>query len=103
MICVTRCNQCGFAYEEVAPTDVAGRLRAAPERYRQAISNSLPEVIRTRPDTPVWSALEYACHVRDVLLTQRDRAVLLEGAAGSAPAPSGSRARCSAAELHAVD
>jgi hypothetical protein len=24
----------------------------------------------------VWSALEYVCHVRDVLLVQRDRAVL---------------------------
>lgn len=73
---MTRCDQCGFAYEKVAVTDVAARLRSAPDRYRQAVPNASPEVIRTRPDPPVWSALEYGCHVRDVLLIQRDRAVL---------------------------
>jgi hypothetical protein len=30
--------------------------------------------IRPRPD--VWSPLEYACHVRDVLLVQRERILL---------------------------
>jgi DinB superfamily len=30
---------------------------------------------RQRPQPDVWSALEYACHVRDVLLVQRDRTV----------------------------
>jgi S-DNA-T family DNA segregation ATPase FtsK/SpoIIIE len=73
---VTRCDQCGFVYEEVAPDDVAGRLRAAPNRYRQAASNCSPRVVQMRPDPAVWSALEYGCHVRDVLLIQRDRAVL---------------------------
>lgn len=73
---VTRCEQCGFGYEEVPPEEVAGRLRDAPSRYRRALSDVSPESIRTRPDTAVWSALEYACHVRDVLLVQRDRAVL---------------------------
>ncbi len=29
--------------------------------------------MRARPDAGTWSALEYACHVRDVLLVQRDR------------------------------
>ena len=29
---------------------------------------------RTRPDT--WSPLEYACHVRDVLLVQRERVLM---------------------------
>jgi S-DNA-T family DNA segregation ATPase FtsK/SpoIIIE len=73
---MARCDQCGFVYEEVAPADVASRLRAAPERYRRAVSDASPEVIRARPDPAVWSAIEYACHVRDVLLVQRDRAVL---------------------------
>jgi DinB superfamily len=31
---------------------------------------------RRRPRREVWSALEYACHVRDVLLVQRERALL---------------------------
>jgi S-DNA-T family DNA segregation ATPase FtsK/SpoIIIE len=30
-------------------------------------------MLRTRPAEGVWSALEYACHVRDVFLVQRDR------------------------------
>lgn len=29
-----------------------------------------------RPGPEVWSPLEYACHVRDVLLVQRDRVIL---------------------------
>ena len=73
---MTRCDQCGFAYEMVAPDDVAGRLRAAPDRYRQAVSEASPEITRARPEPAVWSAIEYVCHVRDVLLVQRDRTVL---------------------------
>ena len=29
--------------------------------------------VRTRPEPARWSSLEYACHVRDVLLVQRER------------------------------
>ena len=32
--------------------------------------------IRTRPGPRTWSALEYACHIRDVFLTQRERVYL---------------------------
>jgi len=32
--------------------------------------------VRQRPEPAVWSALEYACHLRDVLLVQRDRVLL---------------------------
>lgn len=35
-------------------------------------------VVAVRPDPATWSALEYACHTRDVLLVQRDRAVLAQ-------------------------
>ena len=34
-----------------------------------------PTVAR-RPDPDTWSILEYGCHVRDVLLVQRERALL---------------------------
>jgi hypothetical protein len=33
-------------------------------------------ILRSRPQPDTWSALEYTCHVRDVLLVQRDRTVL---------------------------
>ena len=32
-----------------------------------------PNVVRLRPEPEVWSAIEYACHVRDVLEVQRLR------------------------------
>src|SRR4051812_9444514 len=32
-----------------------------------------PNVVRLRPEPDVWSAIEYACHVRDVLEVQRFR------------------------------
>jgi S-DNA-T family DNA segregation ATPase FtsK/SpoIIIE len=73
---VNKCDQCGFAYEQLDPTAVAAWLRAAPEHYRQAVSGATAEAVRKRPEPAVWSALEYVCHVRDVLLVQRDRAVV---------------------------
>ncbi|MET9959563.1 DinB family protein [Streptomyces sp. NPDC006326] len=32
-----------------------------------------PTALRRRPAPQVWSPLEYACHMRDVLLVQRER------------------------------
>ena len=37
---------------------------------------SLGVTIRTRPGPRIWSALEYACHVRDVFLVLRERLYL---------------------------
>jgi hypothetical protein len=37
---------------------------------------TLELTIRTRPGPGIWSALEYACHVRDVFLAQRERVYL---------------------------
>jgi hypothetical protein len=79
---VTTCEQCGFVYEEVAVDDVAGRVRALGPRYRELLGPSGPDTghrphaDRVRPSLTTWSALEYACHVRDVLLMQRDRALV---------------------------
>jgi hypothetical protein len=45
----------------------AGEMLAAlvPE-FEQRLTMS-PDRLRTRPDSTTWSALEYACHVRDCL------------------------------------
>ena len=32
--------------------------------------------VRSRPEPATWSPLEYACHVRDVLIVQRERVLL---------------------------
>jgi hypothetical protein len=72
------CEACGFVYDEVNPRAVAGRLRSYPPQYRDAMSGGAEVLARRRPEAAVWSALEYLCHVRDVLFVQRDRVVLAQ-------------------------
>jgi S-DNA-T family DNA segregation ATPase FtsK/SpoIIIE len=72
------CDECGFDYDAVTDADVPGQLRAFGRRYRAPLTRGLPgedldAIVRTRPAPGVWSALEYACHVRDVLDVQRER------------------------------
>lgn len=73
---MTICQECGFAYDELSRSAIAGRLRSSPARFEQALAGIPERVARSRPQPEVWSGLEYMCHVRDVLLVQRDRAVL---------------------------
>ncbi|MDE3076443.1 MAG: DinB family protein [Chloroflexota bacterium] len=72
-----RCNECGFVYDDFAVSAVAGGLRSSAERFRSLLlagtGADWETRLRQRPDPKVWSPLEYACHVRDVFLVQRDR------------------------------
>lgn len=71
------CAQCGFDYDSLERADVPRALESIGEEFRSALSGSGSlEVLRRRPRPEVWSALEYACHVRDVFLWQRDRLYL---------------------------
>ena len=70
------CNECGFVYDELSPLELSGRLRSYPAQYRESMSGVSDVLARRRPEPAVWSALEYLCHVRDVLIVQRDRVVL---------------------------
>lgn len=72
------CGECGFDYDALADDEVAGKLRDFGRRYRAPLTRGLKgedldAVVRTRPAPETWSALEYACHVRDVLEVQRGR------------------------------
>jgi hypothetical protein len=65
------CEECGFAYTDVAATDAPAAIRAFARRFRAPLTRFLPgedgdALVRTRPAPDVWSALEYAAHVRDV-------------------------------------
>ena len=71
-----RCDQCAFVYEDVASQAVAATARSHASRYRDSLASVPEDVVRVRPEPDVWSALEYACHVRDVLLAQRERVLL---------------------------
>jgi hypothetical protein len=75
------CDECGFDYDGVPDAEVADRLRSFGRRYRAPLTRGLPgevldDLVRKRPAPDVWSALEYACHVRDVFAGQRGRMAL---------------------------
>jgi hypothetical protein len=68
-----RCGECGYDYQAPAFSDVPDALRQQVATILATI-DALPDGrLRVRPEPAVWSALEYACHVRDVLLVQRER------------------------------
>lgn len=72
------CEECGFDYDGVADAEVGGRLRDFGRRYRVPLTRglkgeALDDLVRAHPQEGVWSALEYACHVRDVFAAQRHR------------------------------
>lgn len=75
-----RCDECGYAYEDRGAVRLAEDLRALGSRYAGRLGATAGSAalvtLRERPEPGVWSALEYACHVRDVLLAQRERLFL---------------------------
>jgi DNA segregation ATPase FtsK/SpoIIIE, S-DNA-T family len=74
---VDRCAECGFSYGGVITAEVPLALRHSAARYHEVLTARTDrDVLGRRPSPEVWSPIEYACHVRDVLLIQRDRAVL---------------------------
>lgn len=65
-----QCPECGFVAASVERSDVPELVR----RLTAVIADALGHAdVRQRPQPAVWSALEYACHVRDVcrLFAQR--------------------------------
>src|SRR5690242_11248758 len=63
-----RCDECGFDYAGVPAGQVPARLRAFGPAYVSAVAAVAD--VRRRPAPHTWSALEYACHVRDVFRVQ---------------------------------
>lgn len=70
------CDACGFSSDERDAESVGARITAEAERIATSLRSGPASELRTRPDPATWSALEYGCHVRDVLLVQRERVLL---------------------------
>jgi hypothetical protein len=66
------CNECGFSYD--ADPDISSLLTTWVAATATLLRNGGD--LRTRRSPHVWSPLEYGCHVRDVLLVQRERVLL---------------------------
>jgi DinB superfamily len=73
------CPECGLVYDAIRPAAVGPLLEALlPEYQARLLADG--EQLRNRPDPSTWSALEYACHLRDCLALYdwRIRRVLAE-------------------------
>ncbi len=75
------CDECGFFYDEHGPDRIAEELTELGSHYSSRLRvppdlTSDHDVLHARRDPNTWSAVEYSCHVRDVLLAQRERLYL---------------------------
>jgi len=66
------CSECGFAYGAMPRHELSRTLSEGGAAYGSRLAGD-NVVLRARPTPEHWSPLEYACHVRDVALMQRDR------------------------------
>lgn len=69
------CVECGFVYDLDRAGD-AGAAIIATSATISAVVQATNDIVRRRPEAGTWSILEYGCHVRDVLLVQRERVLL---------------------------
>lgn len=67
-----RCAQCGFEYD-LATAESAGPAIVVGVSQVAGLLRAREPDLRHRPATDTWSPLEYGCHLRDVLLVQRER------------------------------
>src|ERR1700742_3209051 len=73
MVDVTdHCAECGFTYDIHRALAAADAVRTCVAEVSAILRNKDIDV-RSRPRPDVWSPVEYGCHLRDVLLVQRER------------------------------
>ncbi|ATO60900.2 DinB family protein [Mycobacterium avium subsp. hominissuis] len=72
MLVTDPCRECGFAYNLRQAATAGDDVRARVAEVVTILCDNTIDV-RSRPRNGVWSPLEYGCHLRDVLLVQRER------------------------------
>lgn len=83
-----RCAQCDFTYDLDAAPAAGDHVRLRVAEIAVLLRDNITDV-RIRPGIDVWSALEYGCHVRDMLLVQRERVLAARRDSGVACAAMG--------------
>ncbi len=84
---VDQCQECGFTYVlDDADVSASAIVDGASELATLLVLRS---EVRRRRDPHVWSPLEYGCHVRDVLLVQRERVLEARRTDGPSFSPMG--------------
>lgn len=69
---MSHCAECDFEYD----LTLASQVSVLAPQYAVKCAELLraePSVLRRRTAPQLWSPLEYACHMRDVMLVQRER------------------------------
>jgi hypothetical protein len=69
---VERCDECGFEYDLTRTSETAADIVEGARDLARILSDDAAD-LRTRGNPQTWSPLEYGCHLRDVLLVQRER------------------------------
>lgn len=67
-----RCAECGFEYD-LSKASQAGQSIVEGVAEFAVILRARDVDVAARPQPSTWSPLEYGCHLRDVLLVQRER------------------------------
>jgi hypothetical protein len=67
------CAECGFEAADIVPTEIASRIRDNGSSWVEILTGE----VSLRPSPDVWSPLEYACHVRDVMRVMHGRLMLM--------------------------
>ena len=70
-----RCDDCGFVYDLTLDAHAGAAILLEADQLARSSSRAA-RVSTRRPAPATWSVLEYCCHVRDVLLVQRERVLL---------------------------
>lgn len=71
-----RCPECGFDAGAIAPDEVGPMVRDNAVEWRKVLARPRDQ-LTARPSDDRWSALEYACHVRDVFRLYDRRLALM--------------------------
>jgi DinB family protein len=66
------CEECGFSYDLDRAERAAGAIREGIAEVVAILERPGVDLWSRREPT-VWSPLEYGCHLRDVMLVQRER------------------------------
>ncbi len=77
------CPDCGFDTRTVSRPALPGMLRENAATWQKVLIDK-GEMARARPGPDRWSALEYACHVRDVFRVFDERVQLIVSTDGPA-------------------
>ena len=83
------CAACGFSFDLTDAESVGQLIVERAQSVVLALRSTPAAVVRTRPDAMTWSSLEYGCHLRDVLLVQRERVLLARRTDRPRPEPMG--------------